>query len=88
MRARNVPAGVVWQGDLRRVYVDPHRPPAKHDMLAYLPEQHASANCRRALPTGRYEPADPGGLWCDLCVVARRDKATIRRTVTGTWKVA
>jgi hypothetical protein len=82
---KEAPSGIVWQQDLRRVYLDPHRPPAKHDMLAYIPEQHASANCRRALPSGGYVPADQAGPWCDLCTCTSRADATIRRTVTG-WK--
>lgn len=88
MRGREVPRGTVWQGDLRQVYLDPHRPPPKQDMLAYIPEQHASANCERALTGGARTPADPTWPWCHLCTTPDRHQASIRRTVTGTWKAA
>jgi hypothetical protein len=78
----------VWQGDLRRVYLDPHRPPPKQDMLAYIPEQHASPKCERALRGGTSNtPADHLAPWCDLCTTPHKAGATIRRTITG-WKAA
>lgn len=75
---------VVYSGDLARVYVDPHTAPG---ILAYIPEQHASSNCDRALKRGTYMAADRHGVWCDLCVTANPAQATIHRTATG-WSAA
>jgi hypothetical protein len=80
--------GIVWQGDLRTVYLDPPRPPAKHNPLAYVPEQHASANCERAFKGGTRVAADPRGAWCDRCTTSKVEEATIRRSTTGQWKAA
>lgn len=80
------PQPVIYQGDLRTVYLDPDRPPPKHDMLAYIPEQHASANCERALKGGT-DKAKPNrrAPWCDMCTTPHKAAATRRRTLTG-WK--
>ena len=77
---------VVWQGDLRTVYLDPFVGP--RDILAWIPEQHASRNCERALKgVSADAPADRHAPWCDQCTCPNKAAATVRRTVTG-WKAA
>lgn len=80
------PQPVVWRQDLRKVYLDPH---VSAGLLAYVPEQHASPNCERALKQGRRDvDADPDAPWCDTCTTALPGAATLRRTPTGQWAAA
>lgn len=76
----------IFRGDLQRVYVDPIIGP--RDVPCWIPEQHASANCERALKGGSRVAADPRGAWCDMCTTPKTEEATIRRTLTGRWKAA
>lgn len=78
---------VVWQGDLHKVYVDPLVGP--RELLAYIPEQHASRRCERALKGGTDSARpDQNGPWCDMCTSPHRAAATVRRTLTGAWNAA
>lgn len=85
----DVAGKVAWQGDLSKVYLDPYRPPKGWvTLLAYVPEQHASPNCRRALSGGTEKAtADRRGPWCDVCTTPVKGAATVRRTITG-WRAA
>lgn len=74
MSETSVVVGAVWQGDLHKVYLDPLVGP--RDIRCYIPEQHASRKCGRAIKGGQADtPADPQGPWCDLCTVAKREHA-------------
>lgn len=75
----------VLQAELTHVYRDPIVGP--RDIMAYVPEMHASANCQRALARGeRIELAGLTDLtWCDVCTTDKPEQATLRRQPDGTW---
>jgi hypothetical protein len=78
------PLPVTYRGDLRKVYLDPLVGP--RDMLAWIPEQHASAKCERALRGGNPEARpDRDAPWCDMCVTTDK-AAAIVRPHAGPWK--
>lgn len=76
---------VIWRGDLAKVYVDPLVAPGVP--LAYVPEQHASPRCERALKRGRPDQVpDPDAPWCGMCTTANAAEATMRRDENGRWQ--
>lgn len=73
---------VIYRGDLRKVYLDPLVGP--RDMLAWIPEQHASGKCERALRGGTDQaPADRRAPWCEMCTTPDKVAAPRRRILPG-----
>ena len=77
---------IVLRSELITAYLDPIVGP--RDILAWVPEAHASPRCERAVKKGRYKvPIDKVGdpIWCETCTTEDPDQATLR-LIDGEWQ--